>query len=203
MKRIIAVVLLALVVFAGTATAGILQVGLKAGVNLANTTGDSTGMKYKVRPGLIIGAQAELGFPVSPLSVRCELLYTMKGNKSVFANVDSIRKLDEFVVAPFLVYTLPIPVVKPFFEIGPEVGFVLTHKSTSGGVSTEIKDYSKTDVSLNVGAGIKLPVGGGTGSVDVRYNLGLTDMNKSSAANARKTTTNGIQLMAGYAFTLL
>ena len=209
MKRVIVVLLVLLLAYAGTASASTLSLGLKAGVNLANTTESPkvTGTDYKIRPGLIIGPMAEIGIPMSGLSVRGELLYTMKGSKFsnhnslAGINTDGTMKLDEFVFAPFLVYKLPTPVVKPFIEAGPEVGFVLTHKATMGSATSDIPDYAKTNVGLNVGAGVSLPLGTATGSVDLRYNLGLTNM--YTGAGDLKEKTNGIQLMLGYAFSIL
>jgi hypothetical protein len=125
----------------------------------------------------------------------------MKGSKATSTGEDATMKVDEIVVAPFFVYNFPGQQFTPFLQIGPEVGFVMSHKVTSGGNTSDLGDYASTNFGLNFGAGIAKAMGKGIGSVDLRYNLGLANMTTSSAVNAPTTKTNGIQLVLGYAFT--
>ncbi|HEY3295140.1 MAG TPA: porin family protein [bacterium] len=201
MKRVLFVALILAVAFAGTASA-MPTFGAKLGLNLANVSMDpkAPGASYGIRPGLMIGGMADFALPNPKMSIRAELAYAMKGSKVTYTGGDATMKLDEVVVAPFFVYNFTATNFTPFVEVGPEIGFVMSHKSESNGQSRDIADYASTNFGLNFGVGVSKPMGKGIGSVDLRYNLGLANMYTGSASNVTDKT-NGIQLVLGYAFT--
>ncbi len=77
MKNIMIFMVVLSVVFMGTLSAEGIGYGAKAGLNLANITGDEV-EEAKIKPGMTIG-----GFATIPLgdklSVRPEILFTQKG----------------------------------------------------------------------------------------------------------------------------
>jgi hypothetical protein len=200
MKRAISIALVLLV--ATGSTLAMPTFGAKLGLNLANVSVDpkATGVEYSMRPGLFIGGMADFALSNPNMSIRGELAYAMKGSKITYTAGDATMKLDEVVVAPFFVYHFAGQQFSPFLQIGPELGFVMSHKSESSGTTTDIADYASTNFSLNIGAGVSKPIGKGEGTIDLRYNLGLSNMYTGPASYTSKT--NGIQLLFGYNFTV-
>jgi hypothetical protein len=114
--------------------------------------------------------------------------------------------INELVVSPLYVLRIPARGFDPFVQLGPEFGFNLSAKevmkSEFGGAESKNPWGWKKDpnLSINAGVGVAMPMKGGEGSLDVRYNLGLTNMSGSPFAKTIKT--NGIQLVVGYSFTM-
>jgi hypothetical protein len=176
-----------------------LRLGIKAGVNFAKVSvSNSNDVSYQHLPGFSAGVQADVALLPS-LSIRTDVLYVQKGSKFTALNESGKIKLDEFVVAPFLVLRLPLPKVIPFLQIGPEVGLNTLAKEESGGTTVNAgPHWKKSDFSLNLGAGVILPLGASDITVDARYNLGLANINNISGAPTTKM--NGIQIFLGYNF---
>ncbi|MDD5087720.1 MAG: porin family protein [bacterium] len=195
-------ILFAILILAATHSDALafLRFGLKAGANFANLAVDGTSTDYSIKPGMIAGAMAEI--PISPtgtLAVRTELLYVQKGAEYTLQNEDGTLNTDEIVLAPFLVFRLPIPQVTPFLQAGPEFGFNTLAKEDYAGEKDNIGPHWKNNnFGINLGAGVMIPALGSDLTLDFRYNLGLTDM--SEGRGNIKTKTNGIQLLLGYNF---
>lgn len=221
MKATLSVVILAIfvgcILFAPAASAAPVF-GVKAGVNLANIKEDPEfpGASYNIRPGLAIGGNIEFALTSSnKVTIRGDVMYVMKGTKiteedaSTNTNLETTIKVDELVVAPFLVFRFPSGGVTPFLQAGPEVGFNVTHKYNVKGTafgenvdeSGDIEDWASTNFGINLGGGIAIPAGKGEVVFDARYNLGLTNMYTGDFDGTIKT--NGIQLLAGYNFSVL
>jgi hypothetical protein len=193
------------------------------------------GYSQKMRVGIMGGITGEMALtPKEDMSVKLDLLYVQKGVKvngsgteddgSFTYTWDDKRTamVDEFCVAPFFVYSFKAQQFRPFLQIGPELGFNMKHKSkdkysaSGGGLSMskdtteDIKDWASTDFSLNIGGGVAMAVGKGEVVLDLRYNLGLTDMDThkltpdevADQEKEGKVKLNGIQLTLGYNFTL-
>jgi len=198
MKKLIPLLILSILVIHSSSYA-FLRLGIKAGANFANVTvKNANGISYKMKPGFSAGAQADIAL-LPTLSVRTDLLYVQKGTKFTALNQDNKLNYDEFVVAPFLVMRFPLAKVIPFIQAGPEVGLNTLAKRETAGTSHNVgPNFKKSDVSINLGAGIILPFGANDLTLDARYNLGLTDINKGTGTNSTKL--NGIQIFAGYNF---
>ena len=179
MKKLFFLVAFALLAFT-TPSHAVISIGVKAGAIFANTKLDIPNQTIptteKTKLGFIGGAYGEMPLVMSGFSVRGELLYVQKGLKHEIFNTTFNVNEDELVLAPFAVYTLPLSVVKPYVEAGPEVGLNVRDKTTDDGTSFHSGGkWKKQSFSLNVGAGIKFPLGGHTASVGARYNYGLTN----------------------------
>lgn len=59
---------------------------------------------------------------------------------------------------------------------------------------------SGTDAAVLLGGGIDFAVGPGAGTVDVRFRVGLGDLNDADVAGARSVSGHGVSLRAGYIF---
>jgi hypothetical protein len=208
-KKHLPVLLLVCLFACSHSSFALLRLGLKGGVNLANVSMDIPNQTIPtedvVKPGFIIGAAAEV--PVSPLgdwAVRAELLYAQKGTQHKIMGQKIQVSLDELVFCPFAVYRFPLPAVKPFLEAGPEFGWNVVDKMKDDHGSWDSQGaWKDNNLSLNVGAGVLLPLLASDLSVTLRYNLGLKNMGAlaSSATSSDITSkTNGIQLLLGYNF---
>jgi hypothetical protein len=199
-KRVCAFLLPVALLIMPTYGWALLRVGLKAGVNLADVQASHSHVSYSIKPGFSAGAMAEV--PISPgglMAARAELLYVQKGAKTEDLGQKGKLLIDEVVFAPFLVFYLPSVHIRPFLEGGPEFGLNTLAKSKTDGAARNIgPQWSNNNTSLNLGAGILIPAGGGDWVVDARYNLGLTDL--SVGGGNIKTKTNGIQIFLGYNF---
>lgn len=155
------------------ATAQSVHFGVKAGVNIASLkveNGDDFDTKASFNAGGLAHIHVTQHFAIQP-----ELLFSGQGGSyKVGNNTGHIN----------LTY-LNIPVLAQYMfgdgfrlETGPQVGFLLGAKSKVNKVTVDVKDsYKTSDVSWAFGAGYVSDMGLG---VDIRYNLGLTNINDAS-----------------------
>ncbi|MFZ5433626.1 MAG: porin family protein [Calditrichota bacterium] len=199
MKRFLLLLALCLLLIQNESFA-LLRAGLKGGVNLAKVEADEGDYNYRMKPGFMAGVMAEI--PVSPtggLAIRTDVLYVQKGAEFTLYNESGKLLTDELVIAPFLVFRLPIPQFTPFLQAGPEFGFNTLAKQERDGSKANIGPYWKdNNVSINLGGGINIPAGPSDLTLDFRYNLGIVDV--STGIGDKKTKTNGIQILLGYNF---
>jgi hypothetical protein len=199
-----------------------LMAGVRVGPNLADVSGSlANGAPYKPKPGLIAGAAAEWRSeePGRRLNsgLRVEVSYVQKGWIGQVHRVDEnanyvgwfevgTAHIDELVFSPLYVLRYQSPRLTPYVLIGPEMGINLSayenmSSDLGGGVWRNPWGWKKNpNFGLNAGVGGAFPMGGGEGSVEMRYNLGLTNL--SGATYVRSIKTNGIQLVLGYSFDL-
>ena len=143
--------------------------GVKAGLNLANVTGDIDNTKMKA--GFNVGAFAKVGLTES-LSLQPELVFSAQGAKIKYAEQGishDIKTNLSYVNVPVL---LQYNTASGFFaETGPQFGFLLSAKAKAEGDKEDVKDSFKSlDLDWAFGAGFltKSNVG-----VNARFNLGL------------------------------
>jgi carbohydrate-selective porin OprB len=186
---------------AGAAQAQSVHFGIKAGASLTNYTGkgnDSTKYKAGFHGGLFANIAVNNVFSIQP-----EVLYSMKGAKTEFDFGNyayTIKTITHYVDVPVLAH---INAGGLFFELGPQVGFLLaaTSKQESSGqsYSRDIKDQLKTvDFGYAAGLGYQLANGPGIG---LRYNGGFVDVDKNRYGNTSYARRNGaFQLYLTYMF---
>ncbi|WP_299222001.1 porin family protein [uncultured Aquimarina sp.] len=180
-----------------------IRFGAKAGLNLANITGDQTD-ELSTRTSFHIGALVEI--PLSDkFALQPELMYSAQGAKFEFSEFgftdESTVKLDY----------LNIPVMAKFYVVeglsiqaGPQLGILLSAKdegedSIDGEYEEDIKDFvSSIDLGLNFGLGYQLEAGI---FFEGRYNLGLTNIDDDDeAVNDSSIRNSVIQFSVGYKF---
>ena len=179
---------IALMAFAFT-QAQDLKFGAKAGLNLANLTGDVEDASMK--PGFHVGGFVEIKFS-DKLALQPELLYSLQGAKTEYNYSFSDMMSESYESKVNLSYiNIPVmvkfyPVEKLFLEAGPQVGFLVSAKSkdeysitmggttTSGSEDVDVKDSFKSiDFGFNIGAGYEFTE---NLFANVRYNIGLSNI---------------------------
>jgi hypothetical protein len=182
MKRIISV--LALGVLLAAYSFAQVGLGIKGGLNLANVGGTDAPPGAKTLTGFAAGGYLEISLPLL-FTIQPEILYSQKGttyDESMFGTNFTVTAKLNYLEIPVLVkYSFPVPVVKPSLYVGPAMGILLSAKAKveAAGQSQEedIKDQTtSTDWGLVVGASANIAII----TVDVRYTLGLTSLDKNS-----------------------
>jgi len=175
--------------------------GLKGGLNFAMIAGDDTD-DFDGRIAFHVGAVAE--FAISEkFSFQPELLYSSQGDKMTIEGTDIDFKLDY----------LNLPLLAKYYvaegfslEAGPQIGFLLSSKVESGGVSVDLDEVIKgIDFGLDFGLGYKLENGL---NFAARYNLGLSNIVENDGsilgeeiiAGDTKNHNEVFQLSVGYFF---
>lgn len=171
--------------------------GLKGGLNLTNLKVDDPEASYNSRTGYHLGVFVRGKF--SKVAIQPEvLLFTQSTDlkETVFGDYKT-----NFTY-------LSIPVMLKFYVVsglniqaGPQFGFLLDGEMKGTNLvgqdfSYDVKDYYKnSDVSISLGGGWDFPFGL---SADVRYNIGVQDIN--DAANGDETKSRVFQISLGWNF---
>lgn len=163
-----------------------MQLGVKAGLNLANLSGDDiedTDARTGFAGGVFFMYQFSEMFAIQP-----EIYYTMKGatQKDVIPGVDVEVKGDYIEIPVLLKLIIPLKGsgVRPAIFAGPSLSFNTSAKMKMEYLGTtveeDMEDIKSTDFGLVFGAGIGFPVGNGELGFDARYILGLTTLDDSA-----------------------
>lgn len=186
-----------------------LNLGFKAGVNLAKQKFDGEGFTISPdnRIGLQVGAMAEVGLGEN-LAVQPEVLFIQKGFKADFDDPFTGEKSEmslmlNHVEVPLLVkYKFPTQGIGFYLAGGPAVGYAASGKSKFDGESSKLEDedwegYNRLEVGAHAGAGVLIPVGAGVVCIDLRYILGLSNLNDDETDDT-KAFNRGIGLSVGF-----
>jgi len=179
--------------------------GIKGGLNFATVGGSDASTGTTSNTGVAIGVFAEISLP-GPISIQPEVLYSVKGYKLDVPGISSTTGTYSYIDIPVLVkfYLLPLPVFKPFFFAGPSFGLLMSAKekkdntflSTSS--EADVKDITTgTDIGLVIGVGAKLSLLVIDLTVDARYNMGLSTLDKSGIT---KVYNRVVAVYVGVAF---
>ena len=173
--------------------------GVKAGLNLANISGDDT-EDTKMLPTFLIGGQAEFGLSDN-LGLGVGLQLSGKGFK--------LDVQDEtFASKPFYLQ-VPVQLIyrnSGFFAgAGPYVGFGLFGKNTGGDEDENLKFGNTIEDSyapLDFGAGLELGYEFSSLRVTASYNLGLSNIIPKDVADAFDSSAkhNVIGISLAYLF---
>ncbi|MFD1470589.1 porin family protein [Hymenobacter caeli] len=177
--------------------------GIKAGASLTNFTGKGTdGVDTKNKFGFNGGFVANFGVN-DVFSIQPELLYSMKGTKVTERSLGSgpdatITSTLHYIDVPVLAH---INAGGLFFELGPQIGFLVAAKQKSeynGQSDTQdVKSSIKTvDFGYAAGLGYQMPAGPGVG---LRYNGGFTNIDKDNNSNSA-LHNSAFQLYLTYMF---
>jgi outer membrane immunogenic protein len=202
MKRITILLLAAILVpaLAGNLSAQLPSFGVKGGVNMAKYTGSDAGTN-DMKMGAVGGVFAcvnLIAFKVQP-----ELLFSQKGAKKEQTGggtTYTYSTTQNYLEVPVLLKYSFGAIVVPSIYIGPSFGMLVSATAkTSGGSNSgsgDIKNYlNGTDIGLVLGAEVKTPV---KLSVEARYTMGLTNVDKASAIGQSNIKNSTISVMLGY-----
>jgi hypothetical protein len=150
-------------------------------------------------------------------AIQIELMYAQKGSElegQFFLDENGqpvngkVKFNAAFLEIPILLkLKIPTPgALTPYLFAGPDIGILLSSNQEfeAPGFSQEIdtkETSSSTDFVLDVGAGLGFGAGPLELMFDVRYALGLSDLNDDPASSAKIKST-GIQIMVGALFGL-
>ncbi|MBF4485576.1 porin family protein [Flavobacterium sp. CSZ] len=178
--------------------------GVKAGANLSTFTGDVDDAKSLV--GFHVGGFAEIKLS-DKFAIQPEILFSTQGSKQ--EGSDLFGSYENKVNVSYL----NIPVMAKYYvaekfslEAGPQIGFLLSAKSkyeeTVDGEKysedIDVKDgFESIDFGVNFGAGYDFTE---NLSVGLRYNLGLSNINKNEEGDNAKVKNSVFSLSVGYKF---
>jgi len=175
-----------------------INLGVKAGLNLANLTGDDV-EDAKFRPALLAGAYLGIGL-TEKFKVQPEVLFVSAGSKtsgfdsSIGQNYDQSFKLSYVSIPVMFMYK-----ITSFLNVqaGPQISILTSAKNVieydkAGKIDADIKDTLKSsDFGINVGAGLDF----GKFNVSARYCIGLSNINDVSDSSVKN---QAIQVAVGY-----
>ncbi len=173
--------------------------GIKGGVNIANNSWDPEDSELQdSRTGMSLGGY--VGIPVSrTFAVQPEALFTMKGDSEDAS--DASTKLN-YIEVPVLARAqfMHDASARPSIYAGPTVGFNISANAEfddgTGSVEEDIKDeVNPIDFGVAFGGGLDIPISNGKNTIglDVRYTMGLNNINDSDTDEDVKNST--IQIM--------
>ena len=170
--------------------------GVKGGINLSSLNLEDPEASYDSRTGYHLGIFLRGKF--DKVAIQPEvLLYTQNGDieSSLFGTA---QESFSYLTIPVIVKLYPVGGLN--VQLGPQFGFLLDgereYDTVLGSGSTDITDYyDKSDISIALGAGYDFEFGLG---LDVRYNLGIKDIN--NAADGDPVKSRVIMLSLGWNF---
>jgi len=186
----------------GPAAAGEAAVGLKGGGAMTSIGGDF-GELYDNKMGLVAGAYASYYF-TEYVGIQAELLYVMKGATGTLYDdyyyYDVTISLD-YIEVPFLLKAR-FPLSDTFAPIvfgGPAIAVNVRAEYSLNGYHDDIADrVSDLDLGLVVGAGCEILMQPLMLTGDLRYEIGILNINESVAFERN----HGLTLMIGVGLSL-
>ena len=181
-----------------------MQFGVKVGLNLANVSFDPKPEGVSFDAVTKFGAGGIMLYPLSEvLDLQVEAMYLLKGSKSTIEGFDDDFEFNlAYLSVPVMGrYNLGSGDTSPYIVVGPEFGFLLSAKSKFGDEEEDVKDdFKSLDLGLNIGAGVSMNMGATPMFVEVRYSLGLSDINDIPDDSDITVKTTGIQFFVGMMF---
>ena len=124
-----------------------------------------------------------VGYRFGVFGVGAEAMYAQRGLKSDESIATADTKLDYVDIPAYIKVNIPVPGVRPYAYLGPQVSFEVGCASSDGAACSN-PNRKKTDFAGLIGAGVRFgPDNIGVG-VEARYVYGLTDLNLNTVSNA-------------------
>lgn len=165
-----AIAIVAMCAFVAPANAEKMMFGVKAGLNMANLTGDDVednSMKMGAVGGVFMSYDLTEIFAIQP-----ELLFTMKGTTFGEGSDEVNLKLNYFEIPLLLKVNLPTEgKIKPMLYAGPALGILMSAKAEDEDVKDEAKSM---DIGVLAGAGVGYKLEKGMIGVEFRYEVGMS-----------------------------
>jgi hypothetical protein len=188
MKSIITTVLLVFI-FASIATAQHFNMGFKGGLNAYTTQPENISKvdpKLGLHLGLIGHAHLSGQFALQP-----ELVFSMQGSKYTAGGNDVNLNLNYINIPVLLQYMYD----NGFrLQAGPQIGILATAKSKTNNTVLNVKDNFET-IDFGIGVGLSYVNPATDFGYDVRYNHGLSNINKIGTS---KNYNRGFQVGVFY-----
>lgn len=192
MKKITVIVSLIMLCTSTLSASGVFNTGMKLGLNYSKFIGkDIPGKGVNSIPGFSLGGF--LNYKINDrFSLQQEALITTKGSNINTVGDINLHNIFVYFELPVLVKIAfhPIAGMKPILFCGPAIGFKCLAINDTGMPD----DIGKIDLGLVLDAGIEFS----KISVDIRYNRGLLNFDKSADDINLKNST--ISFIVGYSF---
>jgi hypothetical protein len=180
---------------------GALSVGPKFGLNFATFGGDNASY-ISVTTKFLFGGF--LGYNLAQnFDLQLELLYNATGMAYSINGATGNYSISYLEIVPLAKYNIPVaPSIKIFVVAGPQLGIKLSaylHQNANS-TDTDCGQYiSGADFDIVLGTGVSFKLGPGSLITDLRYNIGLSNVNKTSPPS---NTNQVFSWAVGYAFDL-
>ncbi len=177
--------------FAANVAAQHVNLGIKGGLNVFNLR-NSANIKYDAKVGGNVGLLGHIHLS-KQVGLQPEIMYSAQGARFDALGTDGKIKLDYINIPLNLQYMFS----NGFrLQAGPQIGFLVNAKQKFGDTKINVNDnYKKIDFSLTAGIGYVHPPS--SVGVDLRYNLGLSNINDISNTDVYN---RGVQLGLFYLF---
>jgi hypothetical protein len=201
MKRVLLISLLLLLIIGSVSAQGITAVGPKFGLNFTTFGGDNSNV-FTTTTKFFFGGFMQYDF-IKNFGLQGELLYNSVGAGVSAQGQTGSYGISYLEIVALAKYSIPVDKsVKIFFVAGPQFGIKLSANAHSDASSTDTdisSNISGSDFDIVIGTGAAFKVGPGSIIVDFRYNIGLSNVNKTSPPN---NTNQVFNLGVGYGFSL-
>lgn len=191
-----AIICLSLIIIFSNAFSQETGFGIKGGVNLTSLNVEDPEASYDSRTGFHAGIFLRGKF--DKVGIQPEILFfTQNGDirSSVFGTA---QESFTYLSIPVMLKFYPIGGLN--LQVGPQFGFLIDgerkYDTFLGSGTEDIKDhYKSSDISVSLGGGYDFGFGLG---LDVRYNLGVKDIN--NAANGEPVKSRVFLISLGWNF---
>jgi hypothetical protein len=172
----------------------------KAGVTLSSISYDEEPEDQKTQFGFVGGAGLDIGIIKNFFSLQPELLFIQKGDRFDERNVEATTTLNYLELPLLAKISFGSPTIKGYLNAGPSLALGLNGKyKVEGGenagetdirfgdASNDGRRYldNRFDFGLQFGGGGSFGLGPGALIADIRYGLGLSDLNDEDKAQNR------------------
>lgn len=162
----------------------------------------------------LTGFAGGLGFETGgTLGLEIDLMYLPKGiryqGSDSGTDFDVKVMLTEISVPVLLKFNLPVQGLNPYLLGGGEIAYLAQAKykyTVTDGVDTESgeedikEDIAKIDYGLVFGGGVGIPLGGMNVVLELRYHLGMANLDKEPAEGDPTVKSNMLLFLAGFKF---
>ncbi len=195
MKQTLTAVVLAIALSAISASAQV-GFGVKGGLNLTKLNVNDPEVSYDSRSGYHAGLFLRGKF--NKVAIQPELLFFTQRGEIKSSLLGTAQESFTYLSIPLIFKFYPVGGLN--FQVGPQFGFLIDGdrkvSSFTGNGTYDITDYyKKSDVSVSLGGGYDFGVGLG---LDVRYNIGVKDIN--NAANGEEAKSRIFLVSLGWNF---
>ena len=211
MKKVLMLLVVSLIFVSVTLSQGLIAKGAKAGINFSNWSGSDAPSGWESKTGYTVGGFITYGVD-NDFAVQPEVYYTLKGSQTtrtlmgtsytstVYTSSVSIDYLEVAILAKYLLAAKGN--TTPGLFAGPAIAFKRSGKYKIAGVSQtqngELQNVADTDFGIVLGADWSIALSSGAVLIDVRYDLGLSNI---ALTNPSTTVKNQVfSMLVGYSF---
>lgn len=184
MRTPVAVLMIVFLISAFQAS-GQVAFGLKGGLNLSTLNVEDPELTYDSRTGYHAGIFLRSRF--DNIAIQPELLLFTQSGEMTSSLFGTAQEHFTYLSIPVMLKFYPIAGFN--LQVGPQFGFLLDgerdYDTFLGSGSQDITDhYKKSDISVSFGGGYDFDFGL---ALDVRYNIGVKDINNAANGEAVKS----------------